>query len=68
MPPPKLNADSSENEVGQGIDISFIDDPAWRAAINDVKVNEQSLRASIPWLRELSVSMPVCSLRLVIII
>ena len=43
MPPPELNADSSENEVGQGIDISFIDDPAWRAAINDVKVNEQSI-------------------------
>ena len=48
MPPPELNADSSENEVGQGIDISFIDDPAWRAAINDVKVNEHLLRASIP--------------------
>lgn len=41
--PPELIADSSQNELGQGIDISFIDDPAWRAAISDVKVNDQSI-------------------------
>ena len=41
--PPGLTADSSEGEVGQSIDISFVDDPDWRISISDILVNEQSI-------------------------
>lgn len=41
--PPGLIANSSENEVGQQIEISFVDDPDWRTAINDIQVDGQSI-------------------------
>ncbi|MGS0763669.1 InlB B-repeat-containing protein [Syntrophomonas curvata] len=40
---PKLKADTTGNEVGQPIEITFTDNSAWRAAINSVKVNDSAL-------------------------
>ena len=36
---PALNADTTDNKVGQPIDVTFVDDEAWRNAINAVKVD-----------------------------
>ncbi|MEN6459934.1 MAG: S-layer homology domain-containing protein [Syntrophomonas sp.] len=41
--PPELTANITNNEVGQEINLSFADDPAWRAAINDITVNYTSI-------------------------
>ncbi|MGS0763670.1 DUF1533 domain-containing protein [Syntrophomonas curvata] len=40
---PKLKADTTGNEVGQPIEITFTDNSAWRAAISSVKVNDSVL-------------------------
>ncbi len=41
--PPALTADTSDNKVGQAIDITFTDDAAWRAAVGGIKVNDTDL-------------------------
>jgi len=41
--PPELTADITDNEIGQEINLSFADNPAWRAAINDITVNFTSI-------------------------
>ena len=41
--PPALTADSSDNTVGQAIDISFTDDTDWRAAITGITVGGSAL-------------------------
>lgn len=43
LTPPVLTADTTENAVGQTIDLTFIDDAAWRSAISDVTVNTTSI-------------------------
>lgn len=43
LTPPVLNADSTDNNVGQAIDITFTDDAIWRAAISDITVNGKSI-------------------------
>ncbi len=40
---PTLTADTTNNSVGQAIDITFTDDSSWRSAITDVTVNESSI-------------------------
>ncbi len=39
----RLKADKTDNEVGQPIEITFTDEPAWREAITQIKVNEDIL-------------------------
>jgi len=43
LTPPELTGDNTDNTVGQAIDITFADDPAWQAAITDVTVNGTSI-------------------------
>jgi uncharacterized repeat protein (TIGR02059 family) len=43
LTPPALTADSSDNTVGQAIDITFTDDESWRAAITGIMVNGSAL-------------------------
>lgn len=43
---PALTADTEENIVGQAIDISFADDPAWREAITDITVDDLNVADS----------------------
>ncbi len=38
-----LAADTTDNEVGQAVDITFTDDAAWRDAITDITVNGTSI-------------------------
>jgi len=40
---PRLKADTTGNEVGQAIEITFTDNADWRAAISSVKVNDNVL-------------------------
>ena len=40
---PTLTPDTTSNTVGQAIELSFTDDPSWREAITDVKVNDNSI-------------------------
>jgi hypothetical protein len=40
---PVLNPDTSDNLVGQPIEITFTDDPTWRAAVTEVTVNGSSV-------------------------
>lgn len=42
---PMLIADATENRVGNAIDISFLDNEQWRAAIKSVKINGQVIAA-----------------------
>ena len=44
--PPVLTADSTDNKVGNPIDIAFIDDETWRNAIREVKVGDTVLESS----------------------
>ncbi len=44
--PPVLTADSTDNMLGKAIDIVFTDDPAWRAAVSSVKVDDKALTNS----------------------
>lgn len=44
---PVLTADASDNVVGQAIDISFSDDPDWRAAITDITINGSTLTSAL---------------------
>ncbi|KGE20776.1 hypothetical protein PWYN_00930 [Paenibacillus wynnii] len=39
LSPPALTADSTQNNLGQPIEISFLDNTAWRSAIQTVKVD-----------------------------
>jgi PKD repeat protein len=41
--PPTLVADTTDNVVGQPIELSFTDDQTWREAITDIKVNDTSI-------------------------
>ncbi|MDD3364831.1 MAG: S-layer homology domain-containing protein, partial [Syntrophomonas sp.] len=41
--PPELTADIADNKVSQEINLSFADNPAWRAAISDITVNFTSI-------------------------
>ena len=41
--PPELSADNSVNHIGTDIEITFNDDPSWRAAIEDVLLDDVSL-------------------------
>ena len=41
--PPTLNPDVTNNTVDNDIEITFTDDPAWRIAINAVKIGGQAL-------------------------
>ena len=43
LTPPALTADTSSNIVGLPIDITFTDDPDWRAAISGVSVDDTDL-------------------------
>ena len=40
---PTLIADTDNNTLGQAVDITFADDPNWREAIKNIKVNDQNL-------------------------
>lgn len=40
---PTLAADTTDNTVGQAVDIIFTDDPDWRSAISNVDVNGNSI-------------------------
>ncbi|MEN6325443.1 MAG: S-layer homology domain-containing protein [Syntrophomonas sp.] len=42
---PSLTADTVENITGQSVDLTFVDDPDWRGAINEVSVNDVVLQA-----------------------
>ncbi|WP_379128490.1 carbohydrate binding domain-containing protein [Paenibacillus sp. sgz500958] len=42
---PKLVSDTTQNHVGQPIEITFVDDPAWRGEVDAVKVNDAALEA-----------------------
>ena len=44
--PPRLTADTTQNIVGQPVELTFADNAAWRQAINDVKVNGEAVDAS----------------------
>jgi hypothetical protein len=41
--PPELTADTSDNKVGQDIEIIFIDNEAWRNAVAEVRINDALL-------------------------
>ena len=41
--PPVLTADTTDNKVGNSIDLTFTDDAAWRAAITGITVNGSAL-------------------------
>ena len=41
--PPTLLPDTTENKVGQGIEVNFTDDETWRNCVKSVKVNGQAL-------------------------
>lgn len=41
---PSLIADSSDNLLGNVIDITFVDDSLWRERVSNVKVNDSSIR------------------------
>ncbi|MGI5887079.1 MAG: S-layer homology domain-containing protein [Syntrophomonadaceae bacterium] len=41
--PPLLTKDNTDNAVGQKIELTFLDDAAWREAITDIKVNGVSI-------------------------
>jgi hypothetical protein len=43
LSPPALQADSTSNTVGQEIELAFADEPTWRAAIEDIRVNGNSI-------------------------
>lgn len=43
--PPLLTADVTENVAGSAIELTFTDDPAWRAAVTGVTVNGTPLAA-----------------------
>ena len=43
---PKLRADTTDNTVGQPIELTFTDNPAWRETITQVKVNENVLESN----------------------
>ena len=43
---PTLTADATQNDVDHNIDITFTDDPTWRAAITTVKVGSTALTAN----------------------
>jgi hypothetical protein len=43
LPAPELTADSTDNTVGQAIDITFTDDEAWREAITGITVDGNAL-------------------------
>jgi hypothetical protein len=41
--PPVLVPDTTDNHTGMPIELTFIDDQAWREAITDVKINQTSI-------------------------
>jgi len=41
--PPALTADTTDNRVGQAVEITFADDETWRNAISEIRVNETAL-------------------------
>jgi hypothetical protein len=41
--PPELVADSTDNTVGNPIELTFTDDEAWRNAVSEVKVNDSAI-------------------------
>ncbi len=43
LTPPALNADSTENILGQAVDITFTDDETWRGAVYAITVNNTPL-------------------------
>ena len=43
---PKLTADSSNNIIGNSIDITFSDNESWRNAISEIKVGDIVLDSS----------------------
>ncbi len=43
LTPPALTADSTENILGQTVDITFTDDEAWRGAVYAITVNNTAL-------------------------
>jgi hypothetical protein len=43
LTPPLLNADSSSNDPAHAIELSFLDDADWRAAITTVKADNRTL-------------------------
>ncbi|QBZ98791.1 hemoblobin-interacting domain-containing protein [Flavobacterium sangjuense] len=43
LTPPTLTADSTSNNVDNNIDITFADDPTWRAAVTAVKIGSTNL-------------------------
>ncbi|TEB14137.1 Serine/threonine-protein kinase PknD [Pelotomaculum sp. FP] len=43
--PPVLAADTTDNTTGQAIELTFMDDPDWRAAISEVRVEGVALDA-----------------------
>jgi len=44
--PPALIADTTDNIVGQDVELTFTDDPAWREAISEVRVDGTALNPS----------------------
>lgn len=47
MTPPALIADTTNNIVGEGVEIGFSDDPAWRTAISDILIDNVSVIGSV---------------------
>ena len=43
LPAPSLAADSSDNTVGNAVDLAFADDAVWRSAISGITVNGTAL-------------------------
>ncbi len=41
--PPELTADTGDNVVGKAVELTFVDDPVWRAAIDRISVNGEVL-------------------------
>jgi len=46
LTPPTLTTDSTDNIVGQAVQITFTDDEAWRNAISEIKVDNTVLQSS----------------------
>jgi hypothetical protein len=43
-PSPALTPDTTDNTVGKTIELTFVDDQAWREAITDIQVNSASIQ------------------------
>ncbi|MFB9274006.1 carbohydrate binding domain-containing protein [Cohnella cellulosilytica] len=47
LTPPLLIADTTGNTIGQAVSVAFADDPAWRTAITDIRIDSVSVADSV---------------------